>query len=205
MVEKSAQMLRYAVHASLMSVNHRRFAVRIGIQFGTGIYHLLLVLYEIAVESHTVQCSGLGKKRLVFSQALLADVLLQYYEVAAHFRVGILGKEVVRQTDGGDKMRLLQHFEPYRLIAGRVHHTLGGKKRHDTAVPYRIEAFQEEIVMDGPLGGNPGSAVRQYEGRIKDRNLAERHIGYGKVERTVERLLYLLETLHAYLLIRIEV
>ena len=110
-------MLRYALYAALVNVNHRRFAVGVCAQFGAGADNLLLMPDEIAVGGHAVQLACLGKQPLVLRQSLLACVFLQDDEVAAHFRIGVLCKEVVGQADGGDETRLLQHFKPYRLVA----------------------------------------------------------------------------------------
>lgn len=87
----------------------------------------------------------------------------------------------------------------------RVHHALRGKERHDTAVPYRVKPFQEEIVVNGSLCRLVRRIAARFKGRVEDRHIPERYIRYGKVERAVERFFYLLEALHPYFLIRIEV
>ncbi len=59
---------------------------------------------------------------------------LQEDKVAADLRSGVVGKEVVRQTDCRDEVRLFEHFEPYRLVARGVHYALRRDELHDAAV-----------------------------------------------------------------------
>ena len=152
-----------------------------------------------------VQCSRQCKQFLVFRHSLFTGILLQNNQVAAHFRVGVFGKEVVRQTDGGNKACLFQHFKPYRFVARGVHYPLRCKERHDAAIPYRVDTFQEEIVVYGFLCRLACGAVAHGKCWVEDRHLSKRHIGYGKVESTVERFFYFFKSRHPYLVFRVEV
>ena len=53
-VKQLAQMLRYALYAALVYVNHRGFAVGVCAQFGAGADYLPLMPDEIAVGGHAV-------------------------------------------------------------------------------------------------------------------------------------------------------
>ena len=90
-----------ARYAALMQIDHSRFPVRVGIHFLPCADNPLRVFLEIGVrnEACRIRC-GAGKQFVHFTDRLLPLILLQDDEVAAHFRPGMVGEEIVRQTDG---------------------------------------------------------------------------------------------------------
>ena len=99
-MEHLSQILGNAFHATFMGVYHRWFAERVGGQLSRGMDDALGMLDEIAVGGNVVCVVRHHVKQIIITlQRFLVGVLLQDDEVTAHFRVGILRKEVVGQAD----------------------------------------------------------------------------------------------------------
>ena len=76
-----------------------RFPVRIGVLLPLGM-HDLRHTPQIGVEHYAAgTLPALDETLFLLGKACLVAVLLQDNQVAAHFRSGILQKEIVRQTD----------------------------------------------------------------------------------------------------------
>ena len=203
-VEQPAQAVRDAFRAALVPIDHCGLAVGVGVQLRARADDLFLVLDEIAVGAYAAQRPRSGKQPFIFGQPLFAGVFLQDDKVAAHLRPGIVGKEVVRQTDSGNQTCLFHHFEPYRFVLRGVQHALRGDERHDTAVADGIQPFEEKVVVYGLRRHAACGSLACGEGRIEDGHVAERDIGNRRVEIAVERFLDALEPLRPYLLVGIE-
>ena len=65
---------------------------------------MVTMRYEIGTCPDTIHILHVDEKVVGLCQFLLGSVLLQDDEVTAHFRIGILRKEVVGQTDGTHKV-----------------------------------------------------------------------------------------------------
>ena len=165
---------------------------------------LVFVFDKITVGTYAVLHSRLDKQLFVLCQPLPAGIFLQDDEVAADFRSGMVGKEVVRQADRGDEVRPFEHFEPDRFVARGVHHALRGDERHDAAVADGIQPFEEKVIMDGFRGITATDRFACGEGRIEHRHVSERDVGDRRVEIVVERFLDTLETLRPHFFVGVE-
>ena len=99
-----------SVHSALMDILHCRLAVWIGVTLGRGVDDMVTIRYEIGTCPDTIHILHVDEKVVRFRQFLLGCILLEDDEVTAHFRIGILSKEVVGQTDGTYKVCMAQHF-----------------------------------------------------------------------------------------------
>ena len=142
------QVLGYALNATLMGVYHRRFAEWVGIQLCRGVDDTLRMLLEIIVGRYAVFIVRHHVKQVVIAlERFLLAVLLQDDEVAAHFRVGILREKVVWQADCRNHIGMTEHHEPCRTVVLGVQHALRGDERHQSAIPYRVECLDKEVVV----------------------------------------------------------
>ena len=92
--------------------------------------------------------AGLDKVPLLFGQFRFSGVLLQHNQVAAHFRTRI-GKQIVRQTDGGNQVGMVHQPFPDGAVLWRVHDTRSRDVGQYPAFTQRIHAFEKEIVVYG--------------------------------------------------------
>ena len=193
------------LHTSAVCIYHRRFSVRVGTPLRIGMYDTFRVVGEIGVVRQSAVMFRLydGQNPFLLCQSLLLQVFLQDDQVAAGFRARIVGKQVVGQSYCRYQIRLAEHL----VSDGNprtVQYPLRGDERHDAAVTHRIQTFQKEIVMDGFLCRTSAEGCAAAELRIEHSEIPERDIGDGKVKMVQKRLFYFLETLRAYLLLRIQ-
>ena len=193
------------LHTSAVRIYHRRFSVRVGAPLRIGMYDTLRVVGEIGVVRQSAVMFRLydGQNPFLLCQSLLLQVFLQDDQVAAGFRACIVGKQVVGQSYCRYQIRLAEHLVPDGNPR-TVQHPLRGDERHDAAVTHRIQTFQKEIVMDGFLCRTSAEGCAAAELRIEHSEIPERDIGDGKVKMVQKRLFYFLETLRAYLLLRVQ-
>ena len=92
--------------------------------------------------------TGLDKVPLLFGQFRFSGILLQYDQVAAHFRTRI-GKQIVRQTDSRNKIGIVHQPFPDGTVLWRVHDTRSRDIGQYPAFAQRIHAFEKEIVVYG--------------------------------------------------------
>ena len=200
------QIHRDTFHTAVVRVYHRRLAVGVGIPFRFGMDDALRVVREIGVVRQSAVMFRLynGQYPFIGCHFLLLQVFLQDYQVAARFRARILGEQVVGQPDCRHQIRLPEHLVAHGYLRA-VQYPLRGDECHDTPVTHRIQPFQQEIVMDCLLCRPSAEGTAAAELRVEHGDVPEGDVGYGKVKMVQERLLYLLETLRAYLLLRIQV
>ena len=203
--EHTPQICCDAFRAALVPIDHRGLAVGIGVQhrFRMDDPFGMAVQVFVSVETATVEMHP-AQRLVVLGQPLFSDVLLQDDQIAADLRSSVVGKEVVRQTNDGDHVRLFEHLDAGGFVLGRVQHALRGDERHDAAVPHGIQPFEEKVVVDG-FGRRPTpERLACGERRIEDRHIPERDIGGRHVEIVVKRLLDTLEALHTHFLVGVQ-
>src|SRR3712207_1599523 len=83
---------------------------------------------------------------------ILARLLLQDNEVAAHFRPCVFGEHTRRQTDSGDKSAVLHQITADGFVLRAVQYALRGDESQQSALLERVQPFHEEIVMNGSCG-----------------------------------------------------
>ena len=157
----------------------------------------------VGVETLTVEMHS-AQQLVVIGQFLFADVLLQDNQIAADLRSGIVGKEVVRQADDGNHVRLFEQLDAGGFVLRGVEYSLRSDERHDTAVFGGIQPFEEKVVVDGFGCRTPPQCLTCGERRVENRHVPERNIGGHHVEIVVKGLLDALEALHAHFLVGIE-
>ena len=125
-IQPFTEVLGDSRYTALMQIDHRRFPVRVGVQFGCGVYDQFRMCQKIAVGRHTgmVVLHRLGKQLVVFRQVFLLAVLLKDNQVAAHLGVGILREEVVGHTYHRQQVGILHHQETGAVVALAVQYTL---------------------------------------------------------------------------------
>ena len=200
------QIHRDTFHTAVVRVYHGGLAVGVGIPFRFGMDDAFRVVKEIFTgnDSGMVASDRPGKRSVLFRKFLFPFILLQDYQVAPYLRVGVFREQVVRQTDGGQQVRLLHHQVARASVAFRIQYALRGDECHDTAVTHRVQPFQEEIRMHF-LRRYPVHDRLFLVFRVKHGDVPEGYVGDGKVETVQERFLYLLEALRAYFLLRVQV
>ena len=68
------------------------------------------MLRQVAVDAYAVLHSSLREDFVLFTQLLFAFILLKNDKVASYFRIGFVHEQVVRQTDGRNKVCLASEF-----------------------------------------------------------------------------------------------
>lgn len=171
-----------------MQIDHRRFPVWVGVQFGTGVYDQFGMCQQITVGRHVgmIVLHRLCQQLVVLRQFFLAAVLLKDDQVAAHLGVGVLREEVVGHSHHRQQVGIPHHQEAGAVVALAIQHALRGEEGDDAAVTYGIESFQEEIVMY-LLRRCPVHDGTLLILRIEYGDVAEGNVGQGKVEMAVER------------------
>ena len=188
-----------------MQIDHRRFSVRVGICFLPRPDNPLREFLEISIrdEACRIRC-GIGKQFVRFTDCLLPLILLQDNEVAAYLRSGMIGKQVVRQSDSRNKVGMFEHLHAGNPFTG-VHYALRGDERHDTAIPDRIQTFQEKIIVNGLCGGTTGIITGSRVFGIEHRHVAEWDIGGRHIKIIRERFFNPLESLRTHFMFRVKV
>ena len=92
--------------------------------------------------------TGFNKVPFLFGQFRFSGILLQYDQVAAHFRTRI-GKQIVRQTDGRNEIGMVYQPLPDGTVLWRVHDARSRDIGQYPAFAQRIHAFEKEIVVYG--------------------------------------------------------
>lgn len=125
-----------------MPIDHCGFAVGIGVQhrFRVDNPFGMAVQVFVGIETATVGMY-LTQQLVVVGQLLFSDVFLQDDEIAADFRSGIVGKEVVGQADDGDHIRLFEQLGAESFVLGRVQHALRRDERPRCRRPSRHPAL----------------------------------------------------------------
>ena len=142
---------------------------------------------------------------IIVQLPFLAAVLLQDNQVATHFRTRVVREEVVRQACDSHQIGITHHILAYGRVGRCVQYPLRGDERHDAALTHRVKAFQEEVVVYCLRCGTPCRVLAARELRVEHSHVAERDVRDSKVEIVREWLLYLLESLHPYLLVWMQV
>ena len=113
------------LHAALVQIFHCGFSVRICPHFLLGTNNPVGVLPEIFVHSHSlIGQIPPAKQILVHSHITLVPVLLEYNQVTAYFRSRTVRKQVVRQAQGGNKVRVPEHLPQYVFIPSGIDNAL---------------------------------------------------------------------------------
>ena len=136
---------------------------------------------------------------------VLCRVFLQDNEVAAHFRPGMVGKQVVGQPYHRHDISVLHDMPADKLVLRGVQYTLRSDERHDTAFTCRIQTFEEKVVVDALGGGTPGVVRNARIFGIEHRHVAKRNIGCHHIESTHEGFLNPLEPLRTHFMFRVKV
>ena len=193
------QILGDSCYTALVQIDHSRLPVRVGVQFGTGVYDQFWMRQQVAVGCHMgmVVLHCLRQQLVILCQFFLATVLLEDNQVATHLGVGILGEEVVGHTHHRQQIGIPHHQEAGAVVALAVQHALRGEEGDDAAVTHGIESFQEEVVVN-LLRRCPVHEGTLLVLRIEHGDVTEGNVGQGKVEMVVEGLFYLLESLYTH-------
>lgn len=164
-----------ARHPAIVAVVHGRLAVRVGVEPFPRADDPVVMLKKIKVRMNArLRGYGSAEPFLLFGQSLLAGMLLQDDEVAAHFRVRAVCKKIVRQAQRRYQIRTAHHFRAHGFIARCIHHALRSDERHEAAFAYRIQPFQEEVVVNALGGCLPCRLPAARIVGIEDRHVAER-------------------------------
>ena len=107
-----------------MLVHKGRLPVRIGIDLSGSMDNPFGMLRQVAVYAYAVLYGSLSEDLVFFTQLLLTFILLKNDKVASYFRIGFVHEQIVRQTDGRNKVSLLHHHETGTAACFRVQYTL---------------------------------------------------------------------------------
>ena len=107
-----------------MLVHKGRLPVRIGIDLSGSMDNPFGMLRQVAVDAYAVLYSSLSEDFVFLTQLLLTFILLKNDKVASYFRIGFVHEQIVRQTDGRNKVCLLHHHETGTAACFRVQYTL---------------------------------------------------------------------------------
>ena len=180
------------------------FSVRIGVLLPLGM-HDLRHTPQIGVEHHTAgTLLALDETLFLLGKACLVAILLQYYQVAAHFRSGILRKEIVRQAGCRHKAGMAHQPFPYRFVRGSVHNALGGDECQHATFSEHVHTLDEKVIVQGYACHLSCRLVRLAEYRVENCNVTERNVAAHHVEIALEFGLNLLKSADAYLVVGIQ-
>ena len=204
LVEHTTQIPGDACCLALMQIDHSGLPVGVGVKFRRRMHDAFRVVDEIGIVGQVGFRVGLyhGHQPLVLRHFRLFNVLLQYNQVAAHLRTSIVREQVVRQAYRRHQMSLPEHLVTHGGL-GAVQYPLRGDERHDAAVTHGIQPFEEEIVVDGFLGGASAKVIATLKLRVKHGDVAKRYVGHRQVKIIVERFFDFLKTAGTHLLVRI--
>ena len=98
---------------------------------------------------------------------------------------------------------MIEHHKTRGTVVFGIQYALWGDEGNQPTIPYRIKSLDKEVVVYAS-GNKCPHAFHGCIRRIKYDNIAKRNIWDGEVEVVIERLFYLLESLYAHFLLRVQ-
>ena len=139
-----------ALHTSCMQILQCWFAILVVSSHDAGGKHIFGMMLEIIISDDVLILGRVHpfQSLLILSQSLLGIVLLNDDQVTTCLRVGIFLEEIVRQTEGCDKVGLLKEVVDSDAVLLPVEIVSRRDECYNATVAHSVKSLLHEIAVD---------------------------------------------------------